>query len=91
MSSLAQEIEMGYSALLIRVLGIPVTISATKGGTLVTDDVVNMHGVGDSLQAAIDDYKSMVTEYLEILEAGETRLSEHLKEHLRYLRAKPIR
>lgn len=64
----------------------PVTVLEDDGTIVVTDYVINMYGVGDTKQEAIDDYNSVVKEYLTILEADAGRLGSHLKKHLAILR-----
>jgi len=55
---------------------------------VISDNEINMYGVGDTVAEAEEDYKSVVISYLEDLEINESKLGEHLKEHLSYLRDK---
>ena len=70
------------------VFGIPVTVERDGDQFLVTDYEINMYGVGDTVESAVEDYKSVVLEYFEILEERADRLNKHLMRHLRYLRTK---
>lgn len=70
------------------IFGIPVTVERDGDQFLVTDHEINMYGVGDTVEGAVEDYRSVVLEYFEILEERAERLSEHLMRHLRYLRTK---
>ena len=70
------------------IFGIPVTVERDGDQFLVTDCEINMYGVGDTVEDAVEDYKSVVLEYSELLEKRAERLSEHLMRHLRYLRTK---
>ncbi len=70
------------------IFGIPVTVERDGDQFLVTDYEINMYGVGNTVEGAVEDYKSVVLEYFEILEGRTDRLSEHLVRHLRYLRTK---
>ena len=49
------------------VFGIPVEVAEDDGGWLVTDCVVNMYGVGDTVSEAVEDYKSVILEYFELI------------------------
>ena len=69
------------------IFGIPVTIEFDEY-YVVSDSEINMSGVGDTIAEAEEDYKSVILSYLEDLEENESRLGEHLKGHLYYLREK---
>lgn len=68
------------------IFGIPVEIVKDEGSYSVTDCEVNMYGVGDTVAEAVEEYKSVVSEYLDNLERDKSILGKHLKQHLEYLR-----
>jgi len=68
-------------------LSIPVTIEY-DGYFVISDNEINMYGVGDTVVEAEEDYKSIVLSYFEDLEENEYKLDGHLKGHLDYLREK---
>lgn len=70
--------------------GIPIQIEEDKDGFIVSDDIINMYGIGDTIENAIEDYKSTIIEYYDFLVAEEVNLAKHLKEHLDYLKIKLI-
>jgi predicted RNase H-like HicB family nuclease len=55
---------------------------------VISDNEINMYGVGDTIAEAEEDYKSVVLSYLEDLEENESKLDERLKGHLYYIREK---
>ncbi|MEK7400357.1 MAG: hypothetical protein AAB116_25710 [Candidatus Poribacteria bacterium] len=69
------------------IFGIPVTIEFDEY-YVISDNEINMYGVGDTIAEAEEDYKSVVLSYLEDLEENESKLGEHLKGHLYYIREK---
>jgi predicted RNase H-like HicB family nuclease len=77
---------------LTHIFGIPVTVeyddSESSNYFVISDNEINMYGVGDTVAEAEEDYKSVVLSYLEDLEINESKLGEKLKEHLSYLREK---
>lgn len=70
----------------LHIFRIPVTIEIDEDAIIVTDYIVHMYGVGDTVQEAIDDYKSSIKAYLKELQEDEDRLGNNLKRHLYYLR-----
>ncbi|MHA2068999.1 MAG: hypothetical protein ACXABY_31945 [Candidatus Thorarchaeota archaeon] len=62
-----------------------VTIEIDENAIIVTDYIVHMYGVGNTVQEAIEDYKISTKAYLEELQKDEDRLSSNLKQHLYYL------
>lgn len=69
----------------INIFGIPVTIEIDEDAIIVTDYIVHMYGVGNTLQEAIEDYKISIKAYREELLEDEDRLNSNLKQHLYYL------
>lgn len=67
------------------ILNIPVTVE-DDDGFVVSDDIVNMYGAGDTLAEAKQDYKDNVLIYHEWLQVG--RLGPGLEKHLEYLNGK---
>ena len=55
-------------------------------GYLVTDENVNRHGVGDTIEDAQRDYEEILLSYFESLSRRQDRLSPRLKRHLEFLR-----
>ncbi len=72
----------------LNVFGIPVEIEIHEDAVVVTDYIVNMYGVGDSIQEAIEDYKTSIKAYFKELQEDENRLGSNLKYHLYFLRSK---
>ena len=73
--------------------GIPVVIEVDEDAIVVTDYIIHMYGVGNTVQEAIEDYKISIKAYREELLEDEDRLSSYLKQHLYYLRkfkAEPV-
>ena len=70
------------------IFGIPVTIQKEGDVFTVVDHEINMYGVGSTKEEAEEDYKSIVIEYFEDLEANENKIGENLKRDLDYLRMK---
>ena len=68
------------------IFGIPVIVEQEGNLFTITDYEINMYGVGNSIEKAEEDYKSVVMSYLEDLNANEDQLSEQLKKHLYFLR-----
>ncbi len=68
------------------IFGIPVAIENDRDEIVVTDYIVHMYGVGNSIQEAIDDYKISIKAYFEELQEDENRLGSDLTRHLCYLR-----
>ena len=83
----AQEISQSYgTGGSLTVLGIPVVIEIDENSIVVTDYILHMYGVGNSVKAAIEDYKTAVKSYFEELQENEDKLGSKLKQHLIYLR-----
>ncbi len=78
---------LSENGVLSEVQGIPVTIRFTGQGYFISDDVFNLYGEGDTLEAARQDYRITVQEYRADLEAHADRLVPYLAEHLAQLRA----
>ena len=69
------------------IFGIPVIIEYDEDNTIIiTDDIINMYGVGDTITEAIKDYKSVVLSYFDDLKLNEKKLGQPLKTHLNYLK-----
>jgi predicted RNase H-like HicB family nuclease len=71
----------------LSIFNILVTIEY-DGYFVISDNEINMYGVGDTVAEAEEDYKSIVLSYFEDLEENESKLDGHLKGHLDYLREK---
>lgn len=60
---------------------IPLRISQTESGKyMVTDDLFNCYGVGESVTEALADYEAMVVCLYEDIVEWEGALSRHLEE-----------
>ena len=68
------------------ILGMDVGIGRDKSAFIVTDGIVNMYGVGDSIEEAIEDYKITIKAYFDDLQEDEDNLGCNLRQHLNYLR-----
>lgn len=68
------------------IFGIPAVIEIHEDAIVVTDNIVYMYGVGNSIQEAIEDYKISIKAYFEELQENEDNLSSNLEKHLYYLR-----
>jgi len=66
--------------------GIPVRIHYDQGRYFISDDIVDLYGVGTSIEEARADYWLAVQEAYEDLSTHEAQLSPHLKKQLDYLR-----
>ena len=55
-------------------------------GYLVTDDDVNRHGVGSTIEAALRDYEEILLGYFESLSRRQERLSPQLRKDFEFLR-----
>jgi prevent-host-death family protein len=75
------------NGVLSEVQGVPVTIRFTGQAYFISDDVFNLYGEGDTLEAARQDYRTAVQEYRADLEAHADHLAPYLAEHLVQLRA----
>jgi prevent-host-death family protein len=69
-----------------KVHGIPVHIRFDGDSYFVSDEVLNLYGVGDSAKEAKEDYWTAVQEYYADLSANADSLVAYLKEHLDFLR-----
>jgi len=70
----------------MEIFGIPVIVERELGSWIVRDEQVNMYGVGATEADAIEDYKSVIWEYLVELQQSENILGKSLRGHLAYLR-----
>lgn len=68
------------------VQGIPVTIRFTGERYFVSDDLFNLYGEGNTLEAARQDYRVALQEYRADLEAHADHLAPYLADHLAQLR-----
>jgi len=71
----------------LNIFGIPVTIEIDEGSIAVTDYIVHMYGVGNSIKEAVEDYKTSIKAYFEELQEEEDTLGDNLTQHLCYLRS----
>jgi len=62
------------------------SLGRSESGYLVSDDLIPLYGVGASPTEAMDDYRSVVVEYFEDLEADAANLGPELQRHLELLR-----
>jgi hypothetical protein len=69
-----------------KVHGIPVHIRFDGDNYFVSDEVLNLYGVGTSVEEAKEDYWTAVKEYYADLSADADRLVAYLQEHLNFLR-----
>ncbi len=53
---------------------------------LVSDTVLNLYGIGETLESAANEFVSMLTDLYEELSSAEEDLSFHLSRQLNYLR-----
>ena len=63
-----------------------VQVERYGSGYLVTDEDVNRHGVGSTIEAALRNYEEILLNYFESLSRRQERLSPRLKQHLEFLR-----
>ena len=70
-----------------RIFGIPVAMAQEEDGSiLVTDSMVNMYGVGATVEEARRDYRNTIYAYYADLKENEGNLGDGLKLNLAYLR-----
>ncbi len=62
------------------------TIARSADAFLMRDEKIPLYGVGKTPQAAMDDYRSVIVEYYESIEADADHLGETLREQLATLR-----
>lgn len=62
------------------------TVARSGDEFLMRDEVIPLYGVGKTPQAAMDDYRSVLVEYYESLEADADHLGETLQVQLATLR-----
>jgi len=62
------------------------TVGRSESGYVVADDAIPLYGVGSSPAEAMKDYRSVVIEYYEGLEADASELGQELRRHLELLR-----
>lgn len=65
--------------------GIPVLVRFDGKNYFVSDDVLDLYGVGRTLDEAREDYWLAVQGYCEDLSANADRLASHFQEHLAFL------
>jgi len=65
--------------------GIPVRIRYDGDRYFISDDVVDLYGVGATLEEARQDYWTAVQDYYADLSANADKLADSLKVHLAYL------
>lgn len=65
--------------------GIPVRIRFDGDRYFVSDDVLDMYGIGDTIKEAEEDYWIAVQEYYDDLSANADKLVGYLREHLAFL------
>ena len=75
--------EAGVNA---EVHGIPVRIRFDGALYFVSDDRLDLYGVGNSIDEARQDYWLAVQDYYADLSANADRLARHMQEHLAFLR-----
>lgn len=59
-----------------------IQIESYSNGYLVTDQDVNRHGVGSTIEDAIRDHEDILISYYESLQSRRDRLSTRLQRHL---------
>lgn len=62
------------------------TVARSADSFLVRDEIIPLYGIGQTPQAAMDDYRSVVVEYYESLEADADQIAESLQVQLGILR-----
>jgi hypothetical protein len=65
--------------------GIPVHIRYDGDRYFISDDIVDLYGVGATLEEARQDYWTAVQDYYADLSANADKLADPLKVHLAYL------
>jgi len=66
--------------------GIPVLVRFDGERYFVSDDILDLYGVGKTLDEAREDYRVAVQDYYDDLLVSSDRLAGHLQEHLDFLR-----
>jgi hypothetical protein len=69
-----------------KVHSIPVHIRFDGDNYFVSDELLNLYGVGASVEEAEEDYWTAVQEYYADLSANADSLVAYLQEHLNFLR-----
>ena len=69
-----------------KVHGISVHIRFDGDNYFVSDEVLNLYGIGTSVEEAKQDYWTAVQDYYADLSANADSLVAYLKEHLNFLR-----
>lgn len=69
-----------------KIHGIPVHIRYDGDRYFISDDVVDLYGVGATLAEARQDYWTAVQDYYADLSANADKLADSLKAHLAYLK-----
>jgi prevent-host-death family protein len=65
--------------------GIPVCVRFDRERYFVSDEVLDLYGVGKTLDEARQDYWLAVQDYYDDLSANADRLAGHFQEHLAFL------
>lgn len=66
----------------------PIEVQIERYGDkyLVTDDKVDRHGIGSTINEALRDYEEILLSYFESLSRRQDRLSPRLRHHLEFLK-----
>jgi len=84
-----QELQVASLSITGSFLRTAITLDVEKteaGDWLVSDPVMATYGTGDTLDAAVQDFGSMLRDLFEELLATESVLAPHLQRQLDYLR-----
>ena len=68
----------------------PIELTAEQtqeGYWIVTNPQIMTHGMGDTCEQGVDDFKDMLFDYFKELVESETVLAPHLENQLNYLRS----
>jgi len=68
-----------------------IQIERYEDGYLVTDEDVNRHGLGSSIESALRDYEEILLSYFENLSRRQERLSPRLRQDFEFLRRTILR
>ncbi len=72
----------------MEVFGIVVYVDWDGTDYVVSDEIIHMYGIGESLAGAVQDYKETVHEYYYLLKGDSITLGNYLKGQLDYLQEK---
>lgn len=66
----------------------PIEVQVERYGHsyLVTDEDINRHGMGSTIEDALRDYEEILLSYFKSLSRRQERLSPRLRQHLEFLR-----